>query len=95
MREYYFSDVLNQMFSDRDECVAAEAKHAKHQAETKRRNEEAEAKRKALIEERDERKKAVDAAFETAYKLRDKYVEDYGQYRFAAYTGSLLDLFGI
>ena len=99
MKEYYFSDVLNQMFSDRDECAAAEAKHAKEQVEAKRRKEEADAKRKTLIAEREERKKAVDAAFDAAYKLRDQYVKDYGQYRFEyslpAYTGSLLDFFGI
>ena len=95
----YFSDALERLFDTQDELILAEKKHVEELEAARKRKEEAESKRKVLIAEREERKKAVDAAFEAAYKLRDQYVKDYGQYRFEyslpAYTGSLLNLFGI
>lgn len=95
----YFSDTLERLFDTQDELILAEKKHVEELEAARKRKEDAEIKQKALVIEREKRKIEVDAAFETAYKLRDKYVKDYGQYRFEyglpAYTGSLLNLFGI
>ena len=65
---------------DRAQC---ELKCYEKQEEEKRL-----AAEKKKVEERNARKKAVDEAFDKAYKLKDEYVKDYGRYRYSYVTDS-------
>lgn len=76
----YFSEKLNKLFDTDKECAEAEAAHEKAVAE-------AEAKKKALANERAERAKKVEDLYKAFLEARKAYddelklfVKDYGSY---------------
>ena len=78
----YYSEQLNTLFDTKEECAAAEEKHARAVAE-------AEAKKKALAEERAGRAKVVDELYKAMVEAKKNYndalqdfIRDYGSYHF-------------
>lgn len=78
----YFSEVLDRVFDTPAALDEAEAKHEAKLAEDRQKREAELARKNRLAAEKDSRKAEVDAAWDAAYKLQDKYVEDYGEYFF-------------
>ena len=80
MKTIYYSEVLNKRFDTEEECLKAEKEYAEKLAAQK------EAEKKAK-DEKASRARAVEDAYkvfkdaEKAYvELRNKFVEDYGQF---------------
>ena len=76
----YFSETLNQVFNTENECLEAENKHSKAL-------EAAEAKKKALADERATRAKEVEDAYRAAAaakceydRLLREFLKDYGSF---------------
>lgn len=78
----FYSESLNKMFDSADACAEAESTHEKAMAE-------AEAKKKALADERANRAKEVEEAYKTAVDAKQNYdaklrefLRDYGSFHF-------------
>lgn len=76
----FYSEKLNKLFDSQESCVEAESAHDKQVAE-------AEAKKKALADERATRAKAVEEAYRNAIKAKQDYdkllqdfLKDYGSF---------------
>lgn len=76
----YFSEKLNKMFDSEDACAEAESAHEKAMAE-------AEAKKKALADERANRAKEVEDLYKLAVEAKQNYdaklrefLKDYGSF---------------
>ena len=76
----FYSEKLKKLFDSDEACLKAEEEHDKAQAE-------AEAKKKALAEERATRAKEVEEAYKVAVEAKRKYdkalndfVKDYGSF---------------
>ena len=83
----FYSEKLNKMFDSQEACAEAEAAHDKRIAE-------AEAKKKALAEDRAKRAKEVESAYEAAVtarenyqKILDSFIKDYGSFHMTVKTG--------
>lgn len=95
MKTVFYSEELNKHFDTEEECIKAEEEQAKKFELEKQKKEE----RKARADEVTEAFKAVDDAREKAYKLLEKFCNDYGTFH-TSYSSndlkpvkSLLDLF--
>lgn len=80
MKKLYFSEVLNRYFENETECIEAEHKYNEKVTAEK----EAE---KKLKEEKSKRAKEIEDAYKayrdaekTYIELRNKFIEDYGQF---------------
>lgn len=80
----YKCGICGREYDDIRERISCETACLKRQDEEKKRAEET--KKKA---EKDARNKEVTEALDNAYKLLNKYIEDYGHY---SYSGNLKDL---
>lgn len=76
----FYSEKLNEMFNTQEACAQAESEHDKQVAE-------AEAKKKALADERATRAKAVEELYKQAVEAKQKYdkalqefLKDYGSF---------------
>lgn len=76
----FYSEKLNTMFDTQEACAQAESEHDKQVAE-------AEAKKKALADERATRAKAVEELYKQAVEAKQKYdkalqefLKDYGSF---------------
>lgn len=76
----FYSEKLNAMFDTQEACAQAESKHDKQVAE-------AEAKKKALADERASRAKTVEELYKQAVEAKQKYdkalqefLKDYGSF---------------
>lgn len=76
----YFSEMLNKVFNSEKECLEAEEQHSKAVAE-------AEAKKKALADERTNRAKKVEELYKQAIEAKKAYdlelrafLKDYGSF---------------
>lgn len=76
----FYSEKLNAMFDTQEACAQAESEHDKQVAE-------AEAKKKALADERATRAKAVEELYKQAVEAKQKYdkalqefLKDYGSF---------------
>ena len=76
----FYSETLKQLFNTQEECAKAETAHNKA-------IEEAEAKKKALTEQRAERAKEVEELYKIAVEAKQnydqtlkKFLEDYGSF---------------
>ena len=78
----YYSEVLNCNFDTVESLVEEEAKHEAKLAEIRQQQENERLRKQALAEAKGARKQEVDAAFDKAYDLQAKYVQDYGAYCF-------------
>lgn len=72
----YWSEVLRKPYDTEEELVVAEREYDERMEAVKRKEEEREA-----------RKKAVDDAFEAAYKLQREFLHDYGRYSYSSNNG--------
>ena len=72
----YWSEVLRKPYDTEEELTVAENEYNERMDAIKRKE-----------EEKDTRKKAVDDAYEAAYKLQREFLHDYGRYSYSSNNG--------